>query len=245
MSEFKITREEYMEENPPISEFEIQAKIQEEYYDNLKYYKRVHKELHGSSFNMQDVINDMLGNKTKPKSRNIGIFLGRFQPFHNGHNEIIQEIIKDKRIPVILIGGVNKKDDRHPLSFKDRKKLIKLIYPDIEIISLNDNENWTIWFKNVLKILEKYKNDDIVIYVHKKDIDKCDFECFGKKYKNAHYSDIFKDNGFKIKNIQEQKCSITGNIIHATDIRNNENIAKNNLDARIYRMLKDNYKWWE
>ena len=38
---------------------------------------------------------------------------------------------------------------------------------------------------------------------------------------------------------------MTGNVIHASDIRKSENTAKNNLDARIYRVLKDDYGWWK
>ena len=49
-------------------------------------------------------------------NKQYGVYLGRFQPFHDGHNSIVQQIIMEDRIPLILIGHNGSSNDRHPLN---------------------------------------------------------------------------------------------------------------------------------
>ena len=55
---------------------------------------------------------------------------------------------------------------------------------------------------------------------------------------------MFEENGVKIKVMEEVVCSL-GETIHASDVRKNESVAIRNLDARIYKELKDVYGWWK
>ena len=57
-----------------------------------------------------------------------GLFIGRFQPFHNAHLADIKRILKDNDFVVIAIGSAQHhltKDN--PYSFEERKKMIEMV----------------------------------------------------------------------------------------------------------------------
>jgi len=58
----------------------------------------------------------------------IGLVHGRFQPFHNGHKFLVDEMLKECDKAVILIGSVGKKDEKNPWDINERIKMIKSIY---------------------------------------------------------------------------------------------------------------------
>lgn len=66
------------------------------------------------------------------------ILLGRFQPFHLGHREVVEKY-RDRYELVIGIGSANEEgSEKNPLSFEDRKSIIQACYPDIEIVGIDD-----------------------------------------------------------------------------------------------------------
>jgi len=233
--------------------------------ERVKYFVKIHKELHGNKYDWIDIHKDIISKYPdydsyeimdeigkqweiiKNENKKYGLFIGRCMPFTNAHSAIIQEIIRDGRIPIIILGGKGKTDERHPLSYEDRVKLIKKVYPfGCKFIGIEDKDDWTEWYNSVHNEIDKLNilSKQIVLYAHEKEMDKVSFEYRGKEYKNASYVDMFRENGIKIKEIEAITCTY-GDIIHATDVRKDEDIAKRNLDARIYRTLKDKYGWWK
>jgi len=175
-----------------------------------------------------------------------GIFMGRMQPFHLGHQAVINEILLDGLIPVIVLGSSNLDRDltKNPLTFEQRKELIQLVYPNIEIVFIKswDYLNWTKWYRElfhdiyVQSSIEPKK--EAIIYYNEKEIDRCSFTCNNKQYNNTWYTDIFKKEGFatqKIKFPEYHNIMIDAN---ARDIRNNLEEHKHLLDARVYHTLK-------
>lgn len=66
------------------------------------------------------------------------IMVGRFQPFHIGHRKVVEKYI-DRYELVIGIGSADKEgSEDNPLSFEDRKNIIRACYPGIEIIGIDD-----------------------------------------------------------------------------------------------------------
>ena len=172
-----------------------------------------------------------------------GIILGRFQPFHTGHEHIVNQILKEGYEPVIFIGSVNKLNDKNPLTFEQRKKLIKLIFPDIKhIYPLEDKKDWDKWWYNLEKKLKNISNnkDDIVFFTHKKTKDKCKFIFKNKEYFD-NYQIIFELEEYKTKNISSYK--INNKVIHATNIRKNKNYGKIFLRKKVYDWLEKNNFW--
>ena len=236
--------------------------------ESIKYYVKLHIDLHGNYCSWEDIGRDVLKNGytengdyseimeevetqyriIERESKEYGLFVGRCQPFTNGHNAIIQKIIRNGKIPIMILGSIDKINEKNPLSFEDRKKVIKKVYPvsGIKFIGLEDKNNWNKWFDNVEKSISdlKINKKQITLYAHNKEIDNKNFEHNGKQYIESSYTEIFKDAGYTIKPIDEV-IDKTGDVIHASDIRNDEYIAKRNLDARVYRVLKDKYGWWK
>jgi len=173
-----------------------------------------------------------------------GVIIGRFQPFHKGHEYIVRSIIEKGYKPIIMIGSPNVKNEKNPLSFEKRKELIEMIFDDVIIEPLEDNANWDIWYEDILRILKKYTNDlnEVTFFIHIKPNDKDSFTFKDKEYKNVHYVKIFEDEDFEVINLD--KFTNKNKYIHATDIRKNENYAKEHLDKKIYKKLKD-WGFWD
>jgi len=254
-----------------INDIPEEYRFSEEKAENVKYFCRMHIDLHGKNQkrSYENILADIRKNSEIQytnddicfimdyidfyyreylrEKKSFGVFLGRCQPFSNAHNETIQEMIRDNVTPVIILGSINKNDDRNPLTFEERKKLIKMIYPrGVIILGLEDKSNWEEWMDSVIELFDnnKMNKKNITLYSHVKDVDKTDFDYKGVEYKSESYTKMFELNDIKIKNIDEKTCFL-GNVIHASDIRKDEETAKRNLDARIYRELKDKYKWWK
>lgn len=228
-----------------------------EFRRNIERYIKVHKQMHGSYYDEEAVVEDLFHSfgydrglsLLEVRSQTVieyGLFLGRCQPFTLGHNEIVQDVIRDGKIPIIILGSIDKHDEKNPLTFEERKALIKLMYPTgIIVIGLEDNENWTGWYEGLKKAIVSLgiTKEQITLYSHCKPGDNLDFEYEGKHYENESYTEIFRANNVAVKNLDEVVCSL-GETIHASDVRANESIAIRNLDARVYNQLKNIHNWW-
>ncbi|NOQ55794.1 MAG: adenylyltransferase/cytidyltransferase family protein [Nanohaloarchaea archaeon] len=89
------------------------------------------------------------------------VFVGRFQPLHNGHVNAIRNIIEQDDIDHlhIIIGSADKKDtDSNPLSFETRKDIISKSLQNlienrqISISGLDDCTDDDEWIKNLRQI---------------------------------------------------------------------------------------------
>lgn len=69
------------------------------------------------------------------------VLIGRFSPFHKGHEEIIREAQKRATRVVVLVGSsFTSRSIRNPFTFYERKEMIKTVFPDdgIKVIPLMD-----------------------------------------------------------------------------------------------------------
>lgn len=60
-----------------------------------------------------------------------GLFIGRFQPLHEGHIACINHILAESDVVIVGIRET-KKDDRNPLGLQDRWDAIRKAFPDRE-----------------------------------------------------------------------------------------------------------------
>ncbi len=70
---------------------------------------------------------------------NIGLVHGRFQPFHNGHKFLVDEMLKECDLGVILIGSATKNDEKNPFDLERRKEMIRSIYGDNQKLRIGAN----------------------------------------------------------------------------------------------------------
>jgi len=84
----------------------------------------------------------------------IGLFLGRFQPFHKGHLDAIQQILKEVDCIKILIGSSNQKRTKeNPLSYTERKRYMQKILKGkwYSILPLPDTDSDQEWLTKLKK----------------------------------------------------------------------------------------------
>ncbi len=85
------------------------------------------------------------------------LFIGRFQPLHNGHLQVIEEILKSGEKLIIGIGSSQKSHTQtNPLTFDERKSLIESVVKNAEIIAIPDINNPKEWFNHVNKLVGSY-----------------------------------------------------------------------------------------
>jgi len=95
---------------------------------------------------------------TIPKGGKI-IFVGRFQPFHNGHLEAIKWILKQAGRVDIVVGSMQEYGSlRHPLDFKERKTIIEAALKEAgiknyRIHGLPDFHNDVAWSNKMLELV--------------------------------------------------------------------------------------------
>jgi bifunctional NMN adenylyltransferase/nudix hydrolase len=94
-----------------------------------------------------------------------GVFIGRFQPFHNGHLQVVEEALKQCQRLIIIIGSArNTRSTHNPFNEVERMEMIeaatdsyrdRIIFGFVEDSAYNDEE----WMKDVTKEVT-----DIVFY---------------------------------------------------------------------------------
>jgi cytidyltransferase-like protein len=60
----------------------------------------------------------------------VGVTIGRFQPFHKGHAEMIRDLTAKFNKVIVLITG-NKKDKKNPFSYETRVEMMMKSLPDV------------------------------------------------------------------------------------------------------------------
>jgi nicotinamide-nucleotide adenylyltransferase len=124
------------------------------------------------------------------------LYIGRFQPFHNGHLAYIKQILEENDNLTIIIGSFDKHDSINPYTIEQRREMLKKcfekenLYSRIKIIAIKDfpgdNDKW------LAHVLDK--------------VDKFDVYYAGE---NEVTRQIFLDAGFKVK-IHERINNISG-----------------------------------
>ena len=90
------------------------------------------------------------------------LFIGRFQPFHNGHLHDIMAILKIYDEIIIAIGSSQEKNTlENPFSYNERKQMIENVLRknkinNFKIYSIPDLYNDVKWVNYILKNLPKF-----------------------------------------------------------------------------------------
>lgn len=92
--------------------------------------------------------------KEKPKT---GLFIGRFQPFHNGHLKTVEKILEACEKAVIVIGSAQDENtSRNPFSAKQRAEMIEAALEDAKIsrnryviVPIKDCQSHDEWMESI------------------------------------------------------------------------------------------------
>lgn len=59
------------------------------------------------------------------------VFIGRFQPFHNGHKRVVDKALKLSEHTIMLIGSANvARSSRNSWTFEERCEMVRRVYPE-------------------------------------------------------------------------------------------------------------------
>ncbi|RLA71315.1 MAG: hypothetical protein DRG30_08620 [Epsilonproteobacteria bacterium] len=165
-----------------------------------------------------------------------GIVLMRAQPLHKGHQHIIDKIIADGLEPIVLLGSANKSDKKNPYHPLQRIEMVKLVYPDIRVWTIDDYTNWDEWFRHLLSTLKLCvtKNlAEVTIYLHEKLEDLQNFTFRGLDYTEESYCKLYEVAG-----INTTKLPISDIQIRAKSIREELEKNKHYLHIEVYKYIK-------
>lgn len=122
-----------------------------------------------------------------------GMFIGRFQPIHNGHLSVIENAMKEVDHLIIGIGSADKHHtDVNPFSCGERRKMIESsVGGDYSIVEIPDKNNDPLW----LDFVEAHAGDFDVVYSG-----------------NSHVIGIFEPAGYEIK-IPREKIYVSSSTV--------------------------------
>lgn len=145
------------------------------------------------------------------------VFIGRFQPFHRGHQAVIDAALKQAKEVIVVVGSsFAARNIRNPFTFQERKEMIEACYPDdgtmkqahkrVKVVPVSDypydDNKWIAAIQNVVHGAISWSPDPVKIGLigHSKD-------------STSYYLNIFPNWG------SVEVANVDG--INATDIRNN------------------------
>lgn len=80
---------------------------------------------------LESVIGEaLLGMLSEAGQKRVGVTIGRFQPFHAGHAEVIRSLTREFSSVIVFVAG-QKQDRENPFSHETRLKMIELSLPDV------------------------------------------------------------------------------------------------------------------
>ena len=145
--------EKYMRERVRMTEFYT--------YSFTREYIEVVGEVDGTTLTYRIYPDGRLECRDNQKHK-YGLFLGRFQPFHDGHGSIVSQAWNHCDHLIIAIGSSQEgRTKKNPLTFEERKVLIRALTwynKDITIIGIPDRENPSddsSWGEYVMNYVEK------------------------------------------------------------------------------------------
>ena len=112
----------------------------------------------------------------------IGLFLGRFQPLHKGHVEVIKLLSESLDKIIVAIGSSNKSNTQeNPFTADEREMMIKLSLKNInyELVKIPDFDDYPKW---VNYVIDNSPHFDIVYSG------------------NAVVKKLFEEKGYKVEN---------------------------------------------
>lgn len=95
-----------------------------------------------------------------------GLYIGRFQPFHNGHKSIVDTMIQENDISVVLI-GMSSDEIKNPFDYNTRLHFFTHTYSNCDTIffyPLVDEDSDVQWIEHILSFDEISNTQNLKIY---------------------------------------------------------------------------------
>lgn len=94
-----------------------------------------------------------------------GLVVGRFQPLHNGHVQLVKLAQEQCGNVVIAVGSTNAKPSaRNPFTFEERREMLQAVFPAVPVFDVPDIHDREAWVAHLLRITgpidKMYGNDE-------------------------------------------------------------------------------------
>jgi bifunctional NMN adenylyltransferase/nudix hydrolase len=134
------------------------------------------------------------------------VFIGRFQPFHNGHKAVIEAALEQAKEVVVVVGSsFAARNIRNPFTFEERKAMIKAVFPSDNVLVVpvsdfpyDDNK----WVNAIQKIVDETIPDakDVGLIGHSKDSTSYYLNIFPRWKNHVEVEDVGGINATDIRN---------------------------------------------
>lgn len=131
----------------------------------------------------------------KAKGKKYGIIAGRFQPFNEGHADLVRAVLQAGLIPLITLTETCG-DERNPFSVEQRIKMIRAVFPEIPESHIFTHQPTQRGAGDERASIDSHhkpfldKADECVIFYRRKTEDLRDLILDGATYPHSHYIDF-------------------------------------------------------
>ena len=186
------------------------------------------------------------------------VFIGRFQPFHNGHKAVIDAALEQAREVVIVVGSsFAARNIRNPFTFEERKAMIKTVFPSDRVLVVpvsdypyDDNK----WVNAIQKVVDETvpHATDVGLIGHSKDSTSYYLNIFPRWKNHVEVPDVGGINATDIRNAMFESApdssTILPIIIHKIyEQFVNKTMNKQAIETMHSIIMKDGVvsKWFE
>ena len=135
------------------------------------------------------------------------VFIGRFQPFHNGHKAVVEAALEQAKEVVIVVGSsFAARNIRNPFTFEERKTMIKSVFPsdNVKVVPVSDypyDDNK--WMNAIQKVVDAAVPNavDVGLIGHSKDSTSYYLEIFPRWKDHVEVSDVGGINATDIRKV--------------------------------------------
>ena len=94
-----------------------------------------------------------------------GLVVGRFQPLHGGHVQLIRLALNECSSVVVAVGSSTEPQSlRNPFTFEERRAMLQAAFPGISVVGVPDVNNDATWAAHCLTLTgpvgRAYGNDE-------------------------------------------------------------------------------------
>lgn len=167
------------------------------------------------------------------KKHKLGMYLGRFQPFHNGHKSIVDKMLKECEKVLIVVGSAQEKGTvKNPFPSWERAIMIASIYQNkpVSIVCMPDRltiGNDSGWGDYVMEYIHFNGYNPDVIY---------------QGYE-VERNTWFENWDVDIINLSRVDIPISATVIRAAMVEGRENFIKENCPPEVAEHIINSIYW--
>jgi bifunctional NMN adenylyltransferase/nudix hydrolase len=177
------------------------------------------------------------------------VFIGRFQPFHNGHRAVIETALKQAKEVVVVVGSsFAARNIRNPFTFEERKNMIKSVFPAdrIKVVPVSDypyDDNK--WVNAIQRLVDETVPNakDVGLIGHSKDSTSYYLNIFPRWKDHVEVPDLAGINATDIRKVMFDTDTLTGAVIGVEKNMNMMPIDAYNSMCKTILHLGSTNKW--